>query len=66
MGLRSGGIDVAEFRERFGCDLVGENPALIAQMESDGLIVRDGIRVSLTRKGILLCDEICSALMPMC
>ncbi len=56
--LRSEGIDLAEFHTRFGCDFLADNSPAAQRLLDEGLLqIIDG-RISLTRKGFLVCDEI--------
>jgi len=60
--LRSEGIDVCDFEQRFGTDLRKDNSAFIDRCLSEGyMLVNNGV-ISLSRKGMLVCDEICAEL----
>jgi oxygen-independent coproporphyrinogen-3 oxidase len=62
LGIRSDGVDLGRLQDRFGIALdptVGKLKEYIGM----GLIVSNGGRISLTSKGYVLCDEICSELM---
>lgn len=63
LGLRSGGIDLVTYRERFGRELPSENPSLIEQLIADGLVTLSRQRLSLTSRGYVICDEICQRLL---
>ena len=60
--LRSEGIDLSDFTRRFGSDLHTHNRAFIDRCLVEGLLSLDAGRLSLTRKGLLVCDEICAEL----
>jgi oxygen-independent coproporphyrinogen-3 oxidase len=62
LGLRSDGIRLAPFRQRFQYDLVAAHRPTIDQLVRDGLARLDDERLQLTAKGYLICDEICNAL----
>jgi len=59
LGLRSEGLDLARFRHRFGRDLRKEFRDVIDRLVRDGLARIEKSHLRLTRKGYLLCDEIC-------
>lgn len=58
--LRSEGIDVAEFQRRFRADFLHDNGPFIHDCLRRELLVREGDVIRLTRKGFLVCDEICA------
>ena len=60
--LRSEGIDLPDFTRRFGSDLHSDNRAFIDRCLAEGILVLDKNRLSLTRKGLVVCDEICAEL----
>lgn len=60
--LRSEGIPLPEFIRRFGSDLHADNRAFIDHCITDGMLRLDDERLSLTNKGLLVCDEICAEL----
>jgi oxygen-independent coproporphyrinogen-3 oxidase len=60
--LRSEGIDLGDFRKRFGADLVQDNQAFIDRCLAGGTLRMEDNRLLLTREGMLLCDEICAGL----
>lgn len=61
--LRCSGIDIAEFRRRFGEDLRETHADRLRIWRGAGLLEESEERIRLTRKGRLLCDEICAELM---
>ncbi|NOY05215.1 MAG: radical SAM family heme chaperone HemW [Chlorobi bacterium] len=60
LGLRSKGIDLEEFRARFGSDLVEDNRERVRMYVERGLLAVEGNRLFVTPAGFLLCDEICA------
>jgi len=59
LGLRSKGINVARFKEKFGFEFVdGDIKDEIKEFERAGYISINGDFIKLTPKGFLLCDEI--------
>ncbi|MFP4587752.1 MAG: radical SAM family heme chaperone HemW [Desulfohalobiaceae bacterium] len=59
LGLRgSNGLDLQEFRQAIGLDLSERNRGLLQALQQEGLISWQGTRLSLTRRGMLLCDEV--------
>ncbi|MFZ1728655.1 MAG: radical SAM family heme chaperone HemW [Bacteroidota bacterium] len=60
--LRSEGIPLSDFTLRFGSDLHADNRAFIDHCIADGLLRMQDDRLSLTSKGLLVCDEICAEL----
>ncbi|MFP4214111.1 MAG: radical SAM family heme chaperone HemW [Desulfohalobiaceae bacterium] len=59
LGLRTTkGLDLQEFSQHTGLDLEAHNQELLPALQEEGLISRQGTRLSLTRKGMLLCDEV--------
>jgi oxygen-independent coproporphyrinogen-3 oxidase len=62
LGLRSGGIDVAGFRRRYGCDLLSVRRSEIDSLITEDMATLNDGNLRLTAKGYLVCDEICDAL----
>ncbi len=58
LGLRSRGIDLAEFRAVAGCDLEQAAPTDIAMLLEKGYAVLDEGRLSLTSKGYPFADHL--------
>lgn len=57
LGLRTtAGLDLGNFRERFGIDLEQRNAALLGSLETDGLARRDDGRLALTLEGLAIAD----------
>jgi oxygen-independent coproporphyrinogen III oxidase len=62
LGLRSEGIDIAGFRNRYGKDLLAKHQTRVTDLiENHMAVVRDG-KLRLTPKGYVVCDEICASL----
>jgi len=57
--LRSEGIDLEDFHQRFASDLRMDNQLLIDEAFEQGLLVENHGVLRLTRKGFLVCDELC-------
>lgn len=57
LSLRSDGMPVTEFAERFGIDIEQALQPDLQYWLDDGLIRRDGTRLRLTQRGYQLCDE---------
>ena len=60
--LRSEGIDLSDFHARFGADFYRDNLRLIDDCLSHGLLHRENDVLRLTKKGFLVCDELCAKL----
>lgn len=60
--LRSEGIDLKEFQSRFGSDFIQENNPAIKHYLDTGLMENMNGIIRLTKKGYLVCDEICAQL----
>lgn len=60
--LRSEGIHLPDFKHRFGSDLHAHNRAFIDRCIAENILHLEDNRLSLTRKGLLVCDEICAEL----
>jgi oxygen-independent coproporphyrinogen-3 oxidase len=59
MGLRlTEGIDLAEFRADYGVDVIGRYGNELARLGESGLIELDGNRMRLTRRGLLMSNEV--------
>jgi oxygen-independent coproporphyrinogen-3 oxidase len=59
LGLRSEGIQLCSFQQRFHKNLLTEFKSLIDNLLHNNLAVIERDRLRLTPKGYLLCDEIC-------
>ena len=58
-GLRlTDGIGLSEVRERYGVDVWGRFGGDLQLFVDEGLLIYDGVRVRLTRRGMLLANEI--------
>jgi oxygen-independent coproporphyrinogen-3 oxidase len=64
-GLRMNrGIDLAEIAQRFPApEVMAMLEPLLARLEAEGLLIRDGTHARLTHKGRLVCDAIGSAVL---
>ena len=61
LGLRlNAGIDLADYRQRFGIDLVERYSEDVRRLQSDGLVMLADDRLRLTRRGMLLSNEVFS------
>ncbi len=59
LGLRSTGVDLEKFKEKFGFDFLGgEIREELIELEKLGFVEIDNFKVRLTRKGFSVCDEI--------
>lgn len=63
LGLRSSGIDLVRFRERYGVDLEFDYSDVITRLLESRLATSDGRILRLTSRGYALCDEICTEFM---
>jgi oxygen-independent coproporphyrinogen-3 oxidase len=62
LGLRlRDGVDLAEYKTRFGRDLLGENADEIERLIDAGLIEHTNARLRLTRRGMLFSNEVFQA-----
>jgi len=59
---RRDGVDVADFARRYGVDPLAEHGALGEALDT-GLLERLGTRLRLTDRGVLLSNEVFSALV---
>ena len=60
--LRSEGIRLSGFQQQFGTDFLEDNRATLRRLEAAGLLAIGADSIALTRKGYLVCDEICALL----
>lgn len=63
LGLRSNGIDLQRFQNRFAEDILTEHGSLVDRLISENLMIRSGENLRLTRKGYSVCDEICCSFL---
>lgn len=64
LGLRTReGADLGRVRARWGIDPEAEWGEEIGQFVEDGLVVRDGPRLRLTRRGVMLANAVCAAFL---
>jgi oxygen-independent coproporphyrinogen-3 oxidase len=61
LGLRSEGIDLENYRQRFMRDLLAEYKSTVTDLIKQGYASSDNGRFSLTAKGYVICDEICQS-----
>ncbi|HYL82053.1 MAG TPA: hypothetical protein VEU07_14640, partial [Candidatus Acidoferrum sp.] len=64
LGLRSGGLDVRRLHLEFGYDFESRRGELMRWMVQENLALLEREVLHLTPRGFLLCDEICSKLLP--
>ena len=64
LGLRMvEGVDLVALRSRFGEALLGEIALALGEVESAGLLMREGTRLRLTRSGQMISNEVFSRLL---
>ena len=56
--LKEGHINAADFREKFGVDILDEFSEPLANQQTAGYLTVDGDQISLTRKGLLQADSL--------
>lgn len=61
LGLRSDGINLQNYRERFAQDLLTEHKSTVNDLIKQGYAKLDNGRFGLTTKGYVICDEICQS-----
>ncbi len=57
------GMDTRVFRDLYGDDAMGRRDPAIHALADEGLLAKNGPRLSLTRKGLALADSVCEYLM---
>lgn len=63
LGLRQNrGVNLQEFERKFRTPFARAFNGLVGEMENEGLLVRAGDFLRLSKEGIFLCDEICARL----
>jgi oxygen-independent coproporphyrinogen-3 oxidase len=62
LGLRSSGIDLERYEEQFGVSFLEERHEKLEPLLRDGLAHVQGSFLSLSRRGYMICDEICALL----
>lgn len=63
LGLRQNrGVNLLEFERKFRVPFARAFNGLVREMENEGLLVREGDFLRLSKEGIFLCDEICACL----
>lgn len=63
LGLRSRGIDLNLFKQDFNISLLSSEEKFVNELLKSGFVIVDNNFLKLTKKGYLLCDEICEQLM---
>lgn len=58
------GIELTDLNERFGYDLLAEHEPRIKHLADEGLLVRDGMRLRPTDRGMFLADGLGAAILP--
>ncbi len=53
------GVDLAEFKERYGIDVLDRYAPAVAEYERDGFLERRGGRLALTGKGRFVANDVC-------
>lgn len=56
--LKEGHINAADFRDKFGVDILEEFSEPLANQQTAGYLTVDGDQISLTRKGLLQADSL--------
>ncbi len=62
LSLRGPGLDLDRFARHFGASSLEDRRARIDALVQDGLAAVRGTMLALTRRGYLVCDEICASL----
>ena len=62
LGLRSVGVNFADFRSKHNIDFESTYLSPIETLIDNGYAVKDTQSISLTRKGYAVCDEIVATL----
>lgn len=55
------GVELREFKERYGVDVAERFAPVVARYERDGLLEHDDDRIVLTRRGRFLANDVCGA-----
>lgn len=55
------GVDLGEFKERYGVDVLNRYQAVVREYAAAGLLAVDGRTVRLTRRGKFLANDVCGA-----
>jgi oxygen-independent coproporphyrinogen-3 oxidase len=58
LGLRSDGLNIHRFVEKFGTEWISENSNYFRMLEQQGFLSRQNGIICLTKKGYSVCDEI--------
>jgi oxygen-independent coproporphyrinogen-3 oxidase len=58
LALRSYGLDIQDFKKRFGDEWHTNNSAYLQLLENNGMIFKNGNLLKLTKHGYAVCDEI--------
>jgi oxygen-independent coproporphyrinogen-3 oxidase len=54
------GIDLGEFKQKFGLDFLQVFKETISELENEGLLQRQPDRIALSRKGLAFLDSVVS------
>jgi oxygen-independent coproporphyrinogen-3 oxidase len=63
LAMRSKGLDINEYKNRFGNDWLEEKKDEIDKYEADGFLVIENNFIKFTSQGYALCDEIIAKLL---
>lgn len=58
------GVDLGETAARYGLDAERQYGAVARQLLADGLLERNGSRLKLTRRGVMLANAVCAEFLP--
>lgn len=63
LALRSTGLNISEFKSRFGNKWIDEREKYFLSLQEQNFIIQTGDKLKLTRNGYALCDEILSNIL---
>jgi oxygen-independent coproporphyrinogen-3 oxidase len=55
------GVRLAEFKERYGIDVIETYHSVVSEFARDGLVERTADTLRLTRRGRFLANDVCGA-----
>jgi putative oxygen-independent coproporphyrinogen III oxidase len=55
------GVDLGEFKERYGVDIAERYAPVVTRYQNDGLLERRGDRLVLTKRGQFFANDVCGA-----
>jgi len=61
--LRSSGLDLADYRNRFNDDWIVRNNSYLKKLTDEKLIFLDNNKIKLSKNGYFVCDEILKNLL---